>query len=323
MNGKKLTKLNEMFGDSSESSKDENKVPIEKLVPFHKHPFRLYSGKRFDDMVTSIKEFGVLSPLLVRNIEFDKYEILSGHNRWNAAKIAGLVEVPVVVLEVESDDEAMLIVTETNLIQRSFKDMLPSERACVLAEHYEALKCQGKRTDLINELNELLNADELGADTNSGPVVQRLESREKVGENYELDGRTVSRYLRLNMLADKLKEFLDAGILCKRAGVEVSYLNEDNQSYLAGFLDSGKKIDTEKATTLHKLQKERKLNEVVMEKVLDGSYKPRKPKSILKGYKIDSKTMKRYFKENQSEKEVKEILEAALEMYFNAHQGGA
>ena len=77
-------------------------------------------------MVTSIKEFGVLSPLLVRKIEFDKYEILSGHNRWNAAKIAGLVEVPVVVLEVESDDEAMLIVTETNLIQRSFKDMLPS-----------------------------------------------------------------------------------------------------------------------------------------------------------------------------------------------------
>lgn len=325
---KKLTSLDEMFGGVTDEQnvKSVTKVDINNLIPFSKHPFKLYEGARLEDMVRSVKELGVLTPILVRKLDNGDYEILSGHNRWNAAKIVGLSEVPIHPLEDINDEEAMLIVTETNLIQRSFNDLLPSERACVLAQHHEALKSQGKRMDLLNEIKLLLSTDEMGAEETSGPLVQKLDSRERTAENYDLSGRTVTRYLRINELSDMLKEFVDTGTVSIRAAVEISYLNADNQSYLAGFLNSGKKLDMEKASKLHTLQKESKLDEFVMEKVLDGTYNPRKPKStksILNGFKIEPKLMKKYFKENQSEKEVKEILEEALELYFQSHQGGS
>lgn len=322
-NSKRLKSLNDIFGDSNTNENSVTLMDVEKLIPFSKHPFKLYTGARLDDMVKSVQELGVLMPILVRDVEDGQYEILSGHNRWNAAKLANKDKVPVRIMDNIDDEMAMLIVTETNLIQRSFNDLCPSERACVLAQHYDAVKKQGKRMDLINEINKLLNAYELGAELTSGPVVQKLDSREKIAENYDMSGRNVTRYIRLNLLSNKLKNFLDLGKISIRAGVELSYLNHENQSYLAGFLDMGNNIDLEKAKKLRELQKNKKLNEMNMQKVLNGSYNTQKPKSILKGYKIDSKTMKRYFKENQSEKEVKEILEAALEMYFNAHQGGA
>jgi len=323
---KKLVSLNDMVGPLGNDKKDENcilDIEINKLVPFRNHPFRLYEGARLDDMVRSIKELGVLAPLLVRKQQDDKYEILSGHNRWNAAKLVGLEKVPIVVLEV-SDEDAMLIVTETNLIQRSFSDLLPSEKACVLASHHTALKCQGKRNDLINQVKMLLNADEMGDKLTNDPVDQRHNSREIVGENYDLSPGTVARYLRINVLPDNLKQYVDDNSISVRAGVEISYLSEVNQSYLAGFLDSGKKLDMEKAAKLHELQKNEKLNEVNMERVLDGTYKSKtkKPQSILKGYKIQPKTMKKYFKEEQTMEEVSAIIDNALELYFKSHQGG-
>ncbi|SFR62502.1 ParB N-terminal domain-containing protein [Anaeromicropila populeti] len=133
------------FSEQSEDTEKEGAVKeigINQLVPFQNHPFKLYQGARLDDMVRSVKELGVLSPLIVRTISgrFGTCEILAGHNRWNAGREAGLNKVPVVVMDGLSEEEAMLIVTETNLIQRSFSDLCHSERACVLAKHYEALK---------------------------------------------------------------------------------------------------------------------------------------------------------------------------------------
>ena len=305
-----------MFHDAPEEQETNNVVGIEKLIPFHKHPFKLYTGTRLDDMVASVKEYGILTPLLVRNTENDMYEILAGHNRWNAARIAGLNEVPIVVVDVQNDDEAMLIVTETNLIQRSFSELLPSERACVIAQHHEALKCQGKRVDLLEEIKRLLNADEINNSDTFDLIDQKYNSREKVGSEYDLSPGTVSRYLRVNMLSDKLKSFLDDSVICLYAAVSISYLSNDNQEYLAGFIDSGKTVDLKKANKLKELQKAGKLNEINMAKVLDGTYKPHKRKSILKGYKINSKVMKKYFQEEQSEEEVESIIEKALELYF-------
>ena len=99
--------------------------------------------------------------------------------------------------------------------------------------------------------------------------------------------------------------------------VEISYLNPEYQSYLAGYIDSGKKIDLEKAQKLRDLQKGNRLNEVTMEKVLDGTYKSKKKKSVLKGIKVNSSIMKKYFKEEQSEKDVQSIIDKALELYFS------
>lgn len=319
---RKLTRLTDIFGDS-ENENSVTEMDVKKLIPFSQHPFKLYTGARLDDMIRSVSELGVLTPILVRKLESGEHEILSGHNRWNAAKEAGIEKIPVHILENIDDEEAMLIVTETNLIQRSFNDLLPSEKACVLAKHHEALKSQGKRKDLIEEIKKLLKADEMGIELTSDPVGQKLDSREQVGQNYNLGTTTVARFLRINKLIDSMKKFVDEDKVSIRAGVQISYLYQENQSYLAGFIDMGKKVDLEKAKKLRELQDENKLNEINMQKVLEGTYNPRKPKSILKGFKIDSKLMKKYFKENQSEKEVKDILEEALELYFQTHQGGS
>lgn len=110
-------------------------------------------------MVESIKEFGIITPILVRPLGEDKYEILSEHNRTNAGAIAGLDEIPAVVIEELTDEEAMLIVTETNLIQRSFSELSHSEKARILVERHNAIKEQGKRTELINEIESLSTND--------------------------------------------------------------------------------------------------------------------------------------------------------------------
>jgi ParB family chromosome partitioning protein len=124
------------------------------LVPYSDHPFKLYAGERLNDMVRSITENGVIVPVIVRPIDKSekKYEILSGHNRVNAAKLAGLERVPVHIKKKLTDKEAALIVTETNLVQRSFADLSHSERAVALKHHLEAVKEESKFLSEIKRL---------------------------------------------------------------------------------------------------------------------------------------------------------------------------
>ena len=134
----------------SPESKSIMEMEFERMEPFPNHKFKLYEGQQLADMVESIRQFGILIPIILWHREDDTYVILSGHNRCNAAKIAGFTKGPVIIKENLSCDEAVLIVTETNLRQRSFTDMSHSERAYCLAQHYEVLKSQGKRSDLLD-----------------------------------------------------------------------------------------------------------------------------------------------------------------------------
>lgn len=104
-------------------------IAIDSIKAFHNHPFHLYEGERLNDMVESIREHGVLNPVIVRKLG-KGYEMLSGHNRANAAKLAGLTEIPAIVKVGLSEAEAYVYVIETNLMQRSFTDLLPSEKRC-------------------------------------------------------------------------------------------------------------------------------------------------------------------------------------------------
>lgn len=136
----------------------------EAIRGFRGHPFRLYEGDRLNDLVESISENGVLVPAIVRKIEPDEngfeYEMLAGHNRQNAAVIAHR-ELPCIVKENLSDHDAWIYVIETNVLQRSFSEMLPSEKAAVLALRYSKMICQGRRNDIIEELKRLGNPDEI------------------------------------------------------------------------------------------------------------------------------------------------------------------
>ena len=128
----------DLFASGSNEVATVENIDINKLHTFKGHPFRLYEGERLDDMVESIKEHGIITPLIVRKMD-KEYEILAGHNRKNAASIAGLTEVPCIVKEEISDELALIYVIETNLMQRSFTDMLPSEKASVLKMKYEVI----------------------------------------------------------------------------------------------------------------------------------------------------------------------------------------
>jgi ParB family chromosome partitioning protein len=198
-------------------------LPLDSIRAFHDHPFRLYEGERLKDMVESIREHGVLSPVIVQETQ-DGYEMLSGHNRQNAARLAGLEAIPAIVKSGLSEEDAYVYVIETNLMQRSFSDLLPSEKAAVLAERYDKIKCQGKRNDILREI-AILNGKDV-PDT-SGHGVHK--SRDDVGEEYGLTGRSIARYMRINQLMEPMKQMLDVGELTFRAAVELSYLNEAEQ----------------------------------------------------------------------------------------------
>ena len=207
----------------AETSNGLQSLPVDSIKPFHDHPFHLYQGERLDDMVESIREHGVLNPVIVRKIG-NGYEMLSGHNRQNAAKIAGLTEIPAIVKDGLSDEEAYVYVIETNVIQRSFTDLAPSEKAAVLSARYEKVISQGRRNDILQEIEEIGTC---------GHGVHKSRSRDGIGEEYGMTGRNIARYMRVDKLIRPFKDRLDAGELTLTAAVELSYLPEDEQNIVA------------------------------------------------------------------------------------------
>ncbi|ADL52070.1 ParB N-terminal domain-containing protein [Clostridium cellulovorans] len=322
MSEKKLMSLAaDMFGMDESKDERENEVAvdeveIEKLIPYRNHPFKLYDDERFDNMVKSIKEFGVIVPIIIRPIGTE-YEILSGHNRVNAAKKAGLLKVPVIIKDSLQDDEAMLIVTKTNLMQRSFSDMLHSERATALQQHHKALASQGKRTDILKEIETYLKADEIKAEETSRQLGEKLTSVDETGKSYKLSGRTVSRYLRICNLILELKERLDVEEIPFVAAVELSYLNNEEQDIVEEILSENNfKVDMKKAETLRIYSESKKLNQETAYSILSGDLN-KKPKTNKPGtIKLKPKLINRFFTAETKQTEIEETIERALELYF-------
>lgn len=157
-------------------------VPVKNIQAFHDHPFHLYEGERLEDMIASVKEHGVLNPVIVQKLDTG-YEMLSGHNRWNAAKLAGIKEIPAIVKTDLSEEEAYVYVIETNLMQRSFSDLAISEKAAVLKARYEKGSCQGKRNDILNEIARLEGKQVV--DVTCGHSDHKLKTRDSIGKGKE------------------------------------------------------------------------------------------------------------------------------------------
>ena len=236
-------------------------IPVEEIHPFHDHPFRLYEGDRLEDMVQSIKDHGVLNPVIVRKAARG-YEMLAGHNRTNAAKIAGLTEVPAIVKTDLSDEDAYVYVIETNLLQRSFAELLPSEKAAVLVARYEKISSQGKRNDIRQEIEAL--EETCGHDVHKSrkrtcghDVHKSQKSRDGLGEEYGMTGRNIARYMRLDRLILEFKDAVDKGTLAMVAAVDLSYLNVKMQKLIQQVAEAeGKKLKPKQAVELRKMGKE-------------------------------------------------------------------
>lgn len=279
-------------------------IGIEQLVPFADHPFKLYEGRRFDDIVESVRANGVLVPIVVRPGADGQFEILSGHNRVAAAREAGLTEVPAIVREGLTDEEAMLIVTETNLIQRSFADLKHSERAVAIAAHHRAIKHQGKRTDLLREIDELLGT--------SRPLGVKLDSAQAAGEKYEISSRTISRYLRINELIPALLERLDNGEFALRVGDALSFLRQGEQEIVESVLASGERISIKQADLLKEESQHNELSKAFIKRVFEPGYFGRAVKPV----KFSGEFLSRYFTWEQSSEEIEEVVAEALARYF-------
>jgi ParB family chromosome partitioning protein len=285
-------------------------------------------------MVRSIKEMGILLPIIVRQLSSDneksgkneKYEILSGHNRVNAAKEAGLSEVPAIIKRDLSDDEAKLIVTETNLIQRSFADLTHSERAIALKHHIDAIKEQGKRTDIINEINTLLNGENAGKIeeiSTSTLLDKKLLSVEKTGLKYGLSRANIARYIRITYLNKSLQDRVDTEEIGLYAAVSISYITLEEQTELNTILaENNRKVDMKKAELLREYSKANKLTPQTIEDILSGAALKKKSKAssvAFQAIKIKPKVLSKYFKLGDTPEDIEAEFVKALEFY-RAHK---
>ena len=195
-------------------SKDDTliDVPIKMIKDFPNHPFKVRDDEKMNDLVESVKERGILYPLLVRPKEDGTYELISGHRRKRAAQKLKIDSVKCIVKDL-SDDEATILMVDSN-IQR--EEVLPSEKAFAYKMKLEALKHQGKRTDL--EENET-----------STPVVSKLRTNEQLGNEVGESRENIRRYIRLTYLIPELLEEVDNKRIAFRPAVDISYLPEDYQ----------------------------------------------------------------------------------------------
>lgn len=310
----KETKLPDIFKNNPDVLKNSPKrtikrnsfLKIQDLIPFKNHPFKLYEGQRFEDMVMSVRTMGVQLPIIVRPVAgTGTYEILSGHNRVAAAKEAGLDSVPAIIKKGLSDEEALLIVTETNLMQRSSSDLKPSERATALSAHYTAIKKKsGYRSDLIAEIEEL----------SCDPVGHRMNSRERLSEQYNLGSTSIARYLHINNLIPELKERLDQKKIGMRVAESLSFLKLKEQKIIEELLADGKKITMKQAEILRTQAKESELTKTSIDAILNSGNRKIQVASV----NLKSQSLSKYFKPEQSADEIEKTIYAALEMYFSS-----
>ena len=293
---------------------DIQDIEIDLLEAYHDHPFTLYTGKRLEDMVDSIRENGILSPIIVLKKEDGAYEILSGHNRVNAARLANLKTVPCIVKENLSEEQAYTYVIETNLMQRSFSDLLPTEKALVLKIRYEKIASQGKRNDLQKEINNL----EQGIIEKESKAEDKTDSRKSLGKEYHLSGASIARYLRLNELSDSWKQDVDNEKIGLTMAVELSYLSKEIQEYL---YQQCKELELplkpSDAKTLHLMNRQEDLNQEMVATYLLNLKKPKVKE--YQNIKLSQSIYQKFFRYEESKEEVEGIIEKALEIYFREY----
>ena len=244
----KLPKLDDLF--TIQEQRDYEKA---EKVEETNHPFKVINDEKMQEMVKSVKEYGVILPVIVRPKEDGTYEMISGHRRKRACELAGIKQIRCIVKDL-TDDEATILMVDSN-IQR--EEILPSEKAFAYKLKLEAMKHQGKRIDL--EENET-----------STPVVSKLRTDEILGEEVGESRENIRRYIRLTYLIPELLEEVDNKRIAFRPAVELSYLEEDYQYVVLNKLQYDEVSPSlSQAITLKKMQQEGTISEEKIENLLD------------------------------------------------------
>ncbi len=262
-------------------------IPIEKLYDFPNHPFKVVDDKEMEKMAETVKQGGIIIPLIVRQRADGNYEIISGHRRKRASQLANLKEVPCIVRNM-SDDEAIIKMVDSNM-QR--EKILPSEKAFAYKMKLEAEKHQGKRTDLTS--------------SQLATKLQEDGTAKKIGKELGESKDTVYRYIRLTELIPELLKLVDEERIAFSPAVEISYLKEDEQYVLHNLIEYNDSTPSQsQAKYLKKLSQEGRLTTEKIEEIMGEQ----KPNQVIK-IKINAERIKRLLpKEIKTEKETEEFI---------------
>lgn len=285
----------------SEKTKQEDNaekiinIPLDEITDFPNHPFKIREDKAMVELSESIAKVGVLMPALVRPKEDGGYEMIAGHRRNFASQYANIETMPCIVRNL-SDDEATIIMVDTNLRQR--ENLLPSEKAFAYKMKLDAMKRQGLRTDLT-----------------STPLVEKLSVAE-LGKEYNESRETVRRYIRLTELIPQILDMVDNDLIALRPAVEISFLDESHQEYLLDVMQQNDCTPSHAQTLkMHKLDKEGALTTDVIDNIM-AEEKPNQVEKI----KIPKNRIKNFFNNKTSEKEIEDTIIKALELYQRIQQ---
>mgnify|MGYP000029932711 FL=1 len=295
-----LKGLDDLFSTEENRQEEQREqvqqIPIDELHPFTNHPFKVLDDEAMTRTVESIAQYGVLAPLIARpRPDGDGYEIISGHRRQYAAKLAGLDTLPVIVRQM-SDDAAVILMVDSNL-QR--EHILPSERALAYKMKLEAIKNQGARSDLT-----------------SPQVAAKFRSDDAVAKDQGISGDTVRRYIRLTNLIPELLDMVDEKKISFNPAVELSYLDESQQR---DFLEAME--DTQNAPSLSQAQQLKKMaqqGEFSYEKAFDvmGQEKKSEKDTVT----IKNETLRKYFPRSYTPKQMEEKIIQLLDAWQKKQQ---
>ena len=286
-----LASYDDLFKTDEERQADAQErvqsLPLDRLMPFPNHPFKVLDDEKMQETVESIKERGVLVPILVRPTNDGNFEIVSGHRRHHASLLAGKTEIPAIVREMD-DDTAILLMVDSNL-QR--EELLPSEKAFAYKMKLDAIKRQGKRTDLT-----------------SAQIVPKLQARDIVAHDVGVNRMEVTRYIRLTYLVPDLLDRVDNKTMAFNAAVEVSYLTEPEQLMLCDAIEREECTpNLSQAKRLKQYSQDGKLDENVMDAIMTEE-KPIEDKLVLKG-EVLAKYFPKTYTPSQKQKVIVKLLE--------------
>ena len=285
----RLASVEELLGVSNEESAMD--LEIVKIRPFKDHPFKVVDDEKMQDLVESIRTNGILSPVLVRPVGNDVYEMVSGHRRMHAAVILGMDRVPAIIREM-TDDEAIVKMVDAN-IQR--KELLPSEKAFAYRMKMEAMKRQGARTDLTSDQN--------------GQKLAGRVSRDVLAKQLGESTQQVHRYIRLTELIPELLNYVDQKRIQFTVAVEISYIDREIQKWLFEYIKDNGVVKLNQISLLRTQLQAGAITQAKMIALLNDSQPGKAPSSKLT---FTEKKLREYFPAGYTANEMRGVIEGLL-----------
>ena len=287
----KLTSVEELLGVSNEESAMD--IEVVKIQPFRNHPFKVIDDEKMEDLVESIRTNGILSPVLIRPIGNDIYEMVSGHRRMHAAILLGMDRIPAIIREM-TDDEAIVKMVDAN-IQR--EELLPSEKAFAYKMKMDAMKNQGYRSDLTADSK---TSCQFGTKSRADQQVSG-----QVGES----ARQVQCFIRLTELIPELLEYVDQKRLQFTVAVEISYIDKEVQKWLYEYIKDNGMVRLNQVVLLRAQMKTGAITQAKMISMLNNSQPGKGPATKLT---FSEKKLREFFPAHYTSTQMRDVIEDLL-----------